>query len=230
MSALLRRSGTLVRRTRLRQAFTLAAMAVCALSVQQCGRAPAEEPPGAAITPVLSVKELMEHMIDPTADWIFDAAVIEVNEKGITETIPLTADDWLKVERGAMGLAEFSNLLKIPRPVAPAGHIAPEPPANGGPAPELTPQQIQEKIDEDRAAWNRYADGLRVVALEALDGIRKKDAQQLFKIGGDIDQACEKCHLEYWYPGDKKFVLEDQKKSATYTKPTDTPTTSASAP
>jgi hypothetical protein len=38
------------------------------------------------LTPVLSVKELMEHIVDPTAGWIFDAAVIDVSEKGVVET------------------------------------------------------------------------------------------------------------------------------------------------
>ena len=35
-----------------------------------------------SLAPTLSVKELMEHIIDPTADWIFDAAVIDISHKG----------------------------------------------------------------------------------------------------------------------------------------------------
>ena len=55
----------------------------------------------------------MEHIIDPTADWVFDAAVVDVTAKGVVETKPLTDDDWLKVERGGLLLAESMNLLKM---------------------------------------------------------------------------------------------------------------------
>ena len=40
--------------------------------------------------------------------------------------------------------------------------------------------------------------------LEVLDVVKKKDAQALFAAGGDLDQACEGCHLVYWYPGEDK--------------------------
>ena len=36
-------------------------------------------------------------------------------------------------------------------------------------------------------------------------GIFQYDAlyDALFEAGSDLDDACEQCHLEYWYPGDK---------------------------
>jgi formate-dependent nitrite reductase cytochrome c552 subunit len=33
--------------------------------------------------------------------------------------------------------------------------------------------------------------------------------------GSRLDKACETCHLEYWYPGDKKYVLQDEAKRVT---------------
>jgi hypothetical protein len=187
----------------------------------QCTGASSPEAPSQspAFTPVLSVRELMEHIVDPSADRIFDSAVIEVSEKGIVETKPVTDEDWLKVERGAMELAEASNLLKIPRQVAFPGDDETFKPADGSPSPELPPAEIQAKIDADRATWNKHADGLRAIAIESMKVARARDTDALFRIGGDIDQACESCHLEYWYPGDKKAVLEDQQKRATYGKP-----------
>jgi hypothetical protein len=44
----------------------------------------------------------MQHIVDPIADWIFDAAVVDISEKGVVETKPLTDEDWLQVERGAL--------------------------------------------------------------------------------------------------------------------------------
>jgi hypothetical protein len=40
------------------------------------------------------------------------------------------------------------------------------------------------------------------VSLQALEAIDAKDAKRLLDVGGDIDAACEACHLVYWYPPD----------------------------
>ena len=59
-----------------------------------------------------------------------------------------------------------------------------------------------------------------MAALESLAIARARDAKRLFDAGDKIDRACESCHLEFWYPGDKKLVLENQGKTVTYDKST----------
>ncbi len=196
---------------------------VSALVFTQCARQPAEPPSTTEaapeeLTPVLSIRELMTHVIDPTADWIFDAAVVEVSTTGTSTTIPVGDDDWLKVERGLLTLAEASNLLKMRREVAPEG-AAEEPVEPGKPAAELSPAEIQSMIDRDRARWNRHADDLRTVALASLAVVKTRDPETLFKVGGDLDNACEACHLEYWYPGDKPAVERNRNSTVTPPKP-----------
>ena len=136
---------------------------IAALASQQCSKpaatttaaTPAAPSLDSSLAPTLSVKELMEHIIDPTSDWIFDAAVIDISKKGITETKPLSDDDWLKVERGGYVLAESSNLLKIPRRMVPSEDEGkPHQPGE----PELPPEQIQAKIEKYRAIWYKHAD------------------------------------------------------------------------
>ena len=196
-----------------------------ALASQQCTSKPAATTTAAtpaapsldsSLAPTLSVKELMEHVIDPTADWIFDAAVIDISHKGISETKPLSDDDWLKVERGGYVLAESTNLLKIPRRMVPASEEGkPHQPGE----PELPPEQIQAKIEKDRALWYTHADGLRTAALEAVRVAKARDFDGLFKAGDRVDKACEACHLEYWYPGDRDAVIKDQNSKVTYDPP-----------
>ena len=197
-----------------------------ALVSQQCSSKPTSATTTAAtpaaptldssLAPTLSVKELMEHIIDPTSDWIFDAAVIDISHKGVTETKPLTDDDWLKVERGGWLLAESTNLLKIPRRMVPVEDEGkPHQPGE----PELPPEQIQAKIEKDRALWYKYADGLKVAALEAVKVAKARDLDGLFKVGDSVDKACESCHLEYWYPGDREAVLKDQNSKVTFDPP-----------
>jgi hypothetical protein len=176
--------------------------------------APAQPEWSQSVTPVLSVRELMTDIVDPIADWVFDAAVVDVSDKGTATTAPTSDEDWVKVERGLVTLAESSNLLKMPRPVeSGAAPLAAGDP--GASKHELSAAEIQAKIDGDRARWNQHADELRKVALEGLALVKSRDPEVLFKVGGDIDNACENCHLEYWYPGDKAAV--DQLKNSTAT-------------
>lgn len=198
---------------------------VVALGSQQCSSKPAATTTAAtpaapsldsSLAPTLSVKELMEHVIDPTADWIFDAAVIDISHKGVTETKPLSDEDWLKVERGGYLLAESTNLLKIPRPMVPPDE---ESKAHQPGEPELPPEQIQAKIEKDRALWYKHADGLKAAALDAVQVAKARDFDGLFKVGDRVDKACEACHLEYWYPGDRDAVLKDQNSRITYDPP-----------
>jgi cytochrome c556 len=187
------------------------------LAVQSCSSRPAApSPPADDLKPIVSVKELMESIVDPIADNIFDAVAVDSTEKGIVEHRPTTDEDWAKVRQGAVTLAEASNLLKMHRPVAPSDDPSHK---NDPKGPELPPAEIQKRIDGDRARWNQHVDGLRDEALKVLDIVKARDADGLFKAGSNLDAACENCHLEYWYPGDKKAVLEDKKKKVYYTTP-----------
>jgi len=168
------------------------------------------------LKPVVSIKELMESVIDPMADNVFDAVGTDASDKGIIETKPVSDDDWAKVRAGAVTLAEGSNLLKILRPVAPHGD---KNKSSGASAPELSPEQIRAKIDQNRALWNKHADQLRDEAVTVLEIVKNRNADALFEAGSRIDRACENCHLEYWYPGDKKAVLEDEAKRARIVPP-----------
>src|SRR5262245_4217567 len=168
------------------------------------------------ITPLVSVKELMEHMIDPVSDNIFDAVWWDNTAKGIVEHKPTTDEDWEKVKMGAVTIAEGIELLKVPRPWTPAGDVND---SLGPNPPELSPSQIQAKVDKDPVLWIAKIQALRNVTLEVLDIVKKKDTNALWQAGGDLDEACEACHLEYWYPGDRATVEREKKFRARFEKP-----------
>ena len=166
---------------------------------------------------VVSVKELMRYTIDPISDNIFDAVTYEATKKGVVETVPKTDEDWEKVKIGAVTLAEAIYLLKLPRPFAPPGDVNN---STGPNPPELSPAQIQAKLDADPVLWDAKIQALRNVALEVLEIADKKDVNALFEAGEDLDKACENCHLEYWYPGDRKAVEDDARQRARFEKAT----------
>jgi|SRR5262245_2401481 hypothetical protein len=146
-----------------------------------------------------TVKDIMDSIVDPGSDYIWDAVETVVSAKGIQEKAPHTDEEWKEVRRHAIMLLEATNLLQIPgRHVAKPGEKAEDPKV------ELAPEQIEEKIGKDRASWVKYAHGLHDATMEAFKAIEAKDSEGLLNAGDGIDNACEKCHLEYWYPNEKK--------------------------
>ena len=47
--------------------------------------------------------------------------------------------------------------------------------------------------------WNAKIEALRNVGLEILEMVKNRKADELFEAGGNLDPACEACHLEHWY-------------------------------
>jgi len=157
------------------------------------------------LQPVVSVKELMNDMIDPASDNIFNAVGTVINAKGIIETAPQTDDDWARVRSGAVTLAEGVDLLKVPRAIAPPG----ERNASDGPdASDLTPEQIKAKIEADPVLWIAKIQALRNINLEVLEIVKRKDVKELSDAGEILDRACESCHLEFWYPAEKDRIKQ----------------------
>jgi hypothetical protein len=155
------------------------------------------------LKPVVSVKELMRDMIDPASDFVFDAVGTVLTKGKRIDKIPKTDADWDRIRIGAVTMAEGAYLLKIPRPFAPAGDEN----NSAGPEPaELSPSQIKAKLLADPVLWNAKIEALRNVGLEVMEIVKRKDVNELWDAGENLDQACESCHLEYWYPGERALL------------------------
>lgn len=141
----------------------------------------------------ITIEELMEAIVMPSADAIWSAVVFDSTEAGDALIGPETDEGWEQLRWGAIALAEAANSLMIPgRHAAPAGTAA----GLG----ELAPSEIDALIEKERAAWVAYAHTLHAVAMQTAAAAEAHDADQIFDLGGAIDTACEACHLQFWYP------------------------------
>lgn len=146
-----------------------------------------------------TVKDIMDALVDPGSDYIWDSVETTVSAKGVEEKAPRTDEDWKQVRNHAIMLLEATNLLQMPgRHVAKSGEKADDPKV------ELSPEQIETLINNDRASWIKYAHGLHDATMKTLEAAEAKDKDKLLEVGNDIDEACEKCHLQYWYPNEKR--------------------------
>ncbi len=185
---------------------TLSLAAGLAFAAFGCSAPKTEQPSTQAIKPpqlwgdikaTVSVKELMRDMLDPASDYIFDAVSTTATDKGLVDKVPTTQEEWDKIRVGAVTLAEGAYLLKIARPFAPPGDLNN---STGPDAVELSPAEITAKVEKDPVEWNARIEALRNVGLEVLDIVKRKDVQELWDAGENLDIACEACHRSYWYP------------------------------
>jgi hypothetical protein len=167
---------------------------VLALALSAC----AVKQPPSHFRPSATVKDLMDSVVDPNADFIWESVSTTVSAAGIEEKEPKTDEEWKELRRHAIALLEASNLLLVPqRLVARSGEKAEEPKV------ELEPQQIEALIEQDWAAWTERALALHDAVIPSLEAIDARDKEGLLRGGETIDRACEGCHLKYWYPNDE---------------------------
>jgi len=154
-----------------------------------------------------TIKDIMDSIVDPSADEIWESVATVVDAKGIHEKYPQTDEEWKAVRRDAVRLLEATNLLQIPgRMVAKHGE------KSENPGIELEPEEMEKLINDDKATFYARAKGLHDAALIAFKAIEAKDKEALLSSGAGIDEACEKCHMTYWYPNEAKNLAEQQQK------------------
>ena len=185
----------------------LAVLAASLLAVTACESREAKPPdaasaPAAATVqpeykPTATIRELMDSVVDPSADVIWLSVRTEVTKKGAVDYRPRTDEDWAQVRRGAIALQESANLLMIPGRTV--GHPSDK---SAAPGVELDPREIDALIAKDRNAWNARAIVLHEVGGKVVDAINAKDVDQIFSLGAEIEGVCESCHRQYWYPGE----------------------------
>lgn len=83
--------------------------AAVGLTAAACG--PTRATDASTYEPVATVRELMDAVVVPASDAVFDAIVYT---NGVLEQSPRTDDDWARLRLRAMTLAEAGNLLLLP--------------------------------------------------------------------------------------------------------------------
>lgn len=123
--------------------------------------------PPAAVTPVLTLKQFMEWVIDPAADVVWDSVKSISTEAGTKEVSPQTDEQWAAVRNAAATLIESGNMLMIDARV------------------------------RDRKDWLGGARGLIKTASAVLKAAETKDKDAVFAAGGEIYTVCRGCHQLY---------------------------------
>jgi hypothetical protein len=172
--------------------------AAVACTSEKAAPAKSEAAAGAsAYVPTATIKDVMDGMVDPSADYLWQAVATVVSKAGIEERRPKTDDDWKMAKRRATTLVEATNVLLVP-----GRHVAKPGEKSENPNVELEPEVIESMLAKDRATWIKYVGGLREAATALFAATNDHNVQGLFENGEKLDMACENCHLHYWYPNE----------------------------
>ncbi|MEI7839929.1 MAG: hypothetical protein WCJ11_05445 [Methylococcaceae bacterium] len=146
--------------------------------------------------PTATIQQIMSSIVDPNIDFVWNSVATISTKSGVEEKSPHTDEEWAEVKKHALTVLEASNLLIIDgRKVAEEG-------ANTSSAgsTELKSTDIQKLIKTHKSEFNQRALGLHDAMQLVVNAIDKKDTEELIRTGGLVDQACENCHLQFWYP------------------------------
>jgi hypothetical protein len=132
-----------------------------------CGSSSPAQSAAPPFQTVATTKQLMQALVDPAADAVWEAVGTIVTPEGTTEIAPKTDEEWAAVQNHALALAESGNLLMM-------GSRA------GG-------------SDE----FVRFSRDLIEQSTRAVKAAEARDATALFTIGGDIYEVCTNCHRRF---------------------------------
>jgi hypothetical protein len=144
-------------------------------------------------------QELMDAEMDAPSEKIWTAVSIVNDASGTHQRTPSTPDEWQELRRQSIRLAETSNLLMIPgRPVA-AANVKTTIKSQEA----LDVAAIKKRLAANPAALAAFAQSARIVALQLVEAVDRRDVQKFSDLGSTLDEVCEACHKTFWYPDQK---------------------------
>lgn len=152
-----------------------------------------------------TLHEIMKEDIDTRADdvWAIGNAHIDANA-GI-DAASMSDDDWKKLASAAVSLQQAAlEIAALKEPIVivkPGESIADE----GVPGGD-TKESVKANVDKDVQGLRDHANSLAQDMADLATAANKHDAKTAGPIINSLDSVCESCHLEFWYPSQKKLV------------------------
>jgi hypothetical protein len=122
----------------------------------------------------METAELMRRVIDPTAVSLWSRSGETENADGTISHLPPDDAQWMLAENEAATLIEAGNMLQLPSRIRSLG-----------------------PLDDE---WPKFARGLSDAARAVLEATKARDPDRILATGGDLYDACSRCHEKYYLP------------------------------
>lgn len=145
-----------------------------------------------------NLQELMKNVVAVQTQVVWDISNNAVDEAGNPDGSKLTAADWSHIGAAAGKVKDASQIL------AAADHVMVATPGQklqdeGNPG-AFDAKAVQAVIDSNPKAFKAFAQALATSMNEAVVAAQARDAKKLNDVAGQLDQICEQCHMQFWYP------------------------------
>ncbi len=120
-----------------------------------------------ALTPVASVKQIMNGIVNPGATAVFEAVSTTVSVEGTVEVAPQNEAEWATLGDSAAVLAEAGNLMMM------EGRLV------------------------DRGDWIAMSQAMIDAAKQTLSAIDAKSKDSVLDAGSALNVSCDNCHQRY---------------------------------
>jgi hypothetical protein len=119
------------------------------------------------LTPVASVKQIMNGIVNPGATAVFDAVTTDITEKGVVEKVPQADAEWAALGDSAAALAEAGNLL------------------------------MMDGRSVDRGNWLTMSRAMVDAATQTLRAVDARSTDGVLEAGSALNTSCDNCHQRY---------------------------------
>lgn len=155
-----------------------------------------------APAPAANLHDLMKNVVAVQTQVIWDVGNNAQDDKGNPDATKLKPADWSKAAAAAGKVKEAAQTL------ANAAHVMAAAPGQKIDGEGTTPgafgaKQVQKAIDANPKVFKAFAQQLTASMDEIVAAAKVKDAAKLFDVSGRLDQECEGCHTQFWYPDEK---------------------------
>jgi uncharacterized protein YPO0396 len=152
--------------------------------------------------PAPNLHQLMKNVVAVQTQVIWDVTNNAQDDKGDPDPTKLKAADWSKLADAAGQVKSAAQkLASAPHVMAAA---AGEKIDGEGAKEAPSAKSVQKGIDANPKALQAFAQQLVGSMDEIIAGAKTKNAKKVFDVAGRLDQECEGCHMQFWYPDEKR--------------------------
>lgn len=140
--------------------------------------------------------------VNPQGLAFWDITNNAQGDDGNVDVRKLKASDWARLveigkalEEGGRTMATSNGIIAA----APGAKLQDEGPGSS------TAADVQRFVDAQPAVFRARAQALQKTGTTIVAAATRKDGKQLAELAGSLDEICEKCHVTFWYPQQKRL-------------------------
>jgi cytochrome c556 len=146
--------------------------------------------------------QVMKNVVAVQTQIVWDVGSKVLDDDGNSDASKLTPAQWQQLASAATMVSEAARTLAAASPVIVA---APGEKIDGEGTPgSWGAKEVQQAIDANPAAFRAFLGQLQGSMNEVIAATQTRNAQKLTDVSERLVHECEACHVQFWYPEQKK--------------------------